>query len=75
MKYVIKSFIESLKGKPLSEKSSLMAEAWRALDDSEKERFIEVDESMDDTLGPSDKKKVLVRVAKRHQGDVCLSKL
>ena len=67
MKYVIKSFIESLKGKPLSEKSSLMAEAWRALDDSEKERFIEVDESVDDTLGPSDKKKVLVRVAKRHQ--------
>ena len=30
---------ESLKGKSLSEKSTLMAEAWRALDDSEKEKF------------------------------------
>lgn len=63
---------ESLKGKSLSEKSTLMAEAWRALDDSEKEKFQseDVDSDMEGSFTPNQKRKLFFRVARRHQGDV-----
>ena len=63
---------QSLKGKSLSEKSTLMAEARRAVDDSEKEKFQseDVDSDMECSFTPNQKRKLFFRVARRHQGDV-----
>lgn len=67
-----------MKGKSISEKSKMMADAWRHLSSEEKKKYSAPDEcSSDDTndkeseLTPKDAKELAMRVAKRHQGDVC----
>lgn len=56
----------------------MMADAWRHLSSEEKKKYSVPDEfSSDDTndkeseLTPKDAKELALRVAKRHQGDVC----
>ena len=70
--------ILDLKGKTLSDKSKLMAEAWRKISTADKEKYNAVandiegsnEEEDEEELTPEKKRQLIVRVAKRHQGDV-----
>ena len=70
--------IDSLQGKSLAEKSTLMAQAWRQMDETARSKYChnsdEAASSTEDTeeLSPAEKRKLVMRVAKRHQGDVCV---
>ncbi len=66
--------ILDLKGKSLADKSQLMAEHWRSLSEEDKAKYRSSmgsdNEDSDAELSLTDKKRVAVRVAKRHQSDV-----
>ncbi len=66
--------ILDLKGKSLADKSKLMAEHWRSLSEEDKAKYRSSmgsdNEDSDAELSLTDKKRVAVRAAKRHQGDV-----
>lgn len=51
-----------------------MAQAWREMDAAAKEKYCQKDEDEDmsgtEDLSTADKRKLIMRVAKRHQGDV-----
>ena len=70
-------FIIDLTGKSLAEKSSLMGKTWREMSKSEKEKYQPLDDGNDEEeitdLPPAKRKKLFLRVARRHQGDVCES--
>ncbi|XP_064390205.1 uncharacterized protein LOC135338113 isoform X2 [Halichondria panicea] len=71
---------QDLKGKTLSDKSKLMAEAWRKISTADKEKYNAVandiegsnEEEDEEELTPEKKRQLIVRVAKRHQGDANL---
>ena len=59
----------------LGEKSSLMAKAWQKMEPEERKSFnscvgSEKESSDDEELLPLQKKRLVMRVAKRHQRDV-----
>ncbi len=66
--------ILDLKEKSLADKSKLMAEHWRSLSEEDKAKYHSSmgsdNEDSDAELSLTDKKRVAVRAAKRHQGDV-----
>ena len=72
------TIILDLKGKTLSNKSKLMAQAWRKISTADKEKYNAVandiegsnEEEDEEELTPEKKRQLIVRVAKRHQGDV-----
>ena len=72
------TIILDLKEKTLSDKSKLMAEAWRKISTADKEKYNAVandiegsnEEEDEEELTPEKKRQLIVRVAKRHQGDV-----
>ncbi len=54
-----------------------MAKTWRELSDSDKAKYTPNDDNAyganeNTELTPEEKKKLVLRVAKRHQGDVCI---
>ncbi|XP_064392036.1 uncharacterized protein LOC135339719 isoform X2 [Halichondria panicea] len=71
---------QDLKGKTLSNKSKLMAQAWRKISTADKEKYNAVandiegsnEEEDEEELTPEKKRQLIVRVAKRHQGDANL---
>ena len=67
------SISDTLHGKSLAEKSSLMAQAWRQMDTEAKAKYAcdDVLSDASEELSPAEKKRLIMRVAKRHQGDVC----
>ncbi len=66
--------IVDLKGKSLGDKWKMMAEHWRSLSAEDKAKYMSSvgsdSEDSDEELSAADKKRVAIRVAKRHQGDV-----
>ena len=66
---------DTLQGKSLAEKSALMAQAWRQMDTTAKAKYCQEGEDDDisetEDLSIAKKRKLIMRVAKRHQGDVC----
>lgn len=70
-----------LKGKSFAEKSKLMAQTWRNMSRGEKEKFSRkshletADEEEEADPSSAEMKKLALRVARRHQGDVCCPKL
>ncbi len=66
-------FYLDLKGKTLAEKSKLMGETWRNLSTSDKEKYAEggdISDDMETELTPDEKRRRIIRVARRLQGDV-----
>ena len=65
--------IEDMQGKSLGEKSARMAEAWRKLSEEERSTYSNLanrSNSNAECLSVAEKKKIVMRMAKRHQGDV-----
>ena len=58
----------------MGDKSKMMAEHWRSLSTEDKAKYmpsVGIDgEDSDNELSTADKKRIAIRVAKRHQGDV-----
>ena len=64
----------------MAQKSTLMAEAWRQMDAAARTKYSHnsgEDEDITEDLSVAEKRRLIImRVAKRHQGDVCaLNKL
>lgn len=61
-------------GKSFSERSALMAATWRDLPSEKKEDYKRQADSIQeaplDSMNPREKKKAVMRIAKRHQEDV-----
>ena len=57
----------------MSEKSKMMADAWRdmGIEEKKKYRVQNVCDDEESELTPKDAKELVMRVAKRHQGEVC----
>ena len=68
--------IEDIQGKSLGEKSARMAEAWRKLSEEERSTYSNLanrsnsNAEIPECLSVAEKKKIVMRMAKRHQGDV-----
>ena len=68
--------IEDMQGKSLGEKSARMAEAWRKLSEEERSTYSNLanrsnsNAETPECLSVAEKKKIVMRMAKRHQGDV-----
>ena len=68
--------IEDMQGKSLGEKSARMAEAWRKLSEEEQSTYSNLanrsnsNAETPECLSVAEKKKIVMRMAKRHQGDV-----
>ena len=65
--------IEDMQGKSLGDKSARMAEAWRKLSEEERSNLANRSNSnaeIPECLSVAEKKKIVMRMAKRHQGDV-----
>lgn len=59
-----------LKGKTLSEKSKMMATAWRNMSGEEKQNYAEPTCQDADKLPITDKKRVIMKIAKQYQEKV-----
>ena len=69
------SFIEEASGKSFKERAALMGEKWRSLPTEKKEDYKRKAQEIKDcpleTLTQKEKRDVIMRMARRHQSDVC----